>query len=267
VAGALAGAVTLWGAVAHAEPAAVAAPSRMDQVQREALNPLKRILEVGAPPARAAAPRPASAAALAATARPPAAASAPEPVRTVAVPAKAEPAAAAAVVLTPLPAAPVAQAAPAAPLAAPVAPATPPQPVAAPVAAPVAQAALAPAAAASAPALSPPAGVTTVALATPALRPVVAAPVAAPPPQPTPQLVSMVEPAFTWEVRDRLRGEVTVMLDLVIQPDGSVASAAVRGTVDRRVASAVLTAVRQWRYDALPQSQPLVVALKVNLER
>ena len=238
-----------------AEPAAVAPPSRMDQVQREAVNPLKRILEAaGAPPVATVpvrsrvrvvetAPRTAPVAAgagspaLAATANRPAEPTPPGTRNTAAV-------------------ADTAAAAPGLVLVADRGRAggTP-------------ETSAGGADLPGTPAL------------TPAITPTVSAPLIDEPRLPTPalpepaapvpealQLLSMVEPELPARVRSRLPSRLTLRVEMVVERDGQVSQVVLPGAADRQLAPLVLAAVRQWRYAPVAEPRAHSVDLQFSLE-
>ncbi len=74
-------------------------------------------------------------------------------------------------------------------------------------------------------------------------------------------LADYVEPAVPERVRSRLRGAPQVVLDLVVRADGSVSEASVRSSTDKALEPLALAAVRQWRYKPIAQDQPHAVQL------
>ncbi len=252
-------------AVAQGTPPAPAPPAEEDlmaRARRQAETPMRRILEASRLVVRprpagdgvgsAASPAPVSAPAAAAP--PPAVSVAapraphgrggPEPVPPVSAPAAPSPAAGALPVAPPPMAMPVASP-PAAPPAAPppaVARAPEPPSLVRPPELP--------------PHSAPPAAVP------PDAVPRLAEPAAAPePPAAAPQLRTLVEPALSPRLLDELGRVSVVAVDLQVEADGRVQDAEVVTRVTPGVRRAVLSALRQWRYEPLPQATLLRVEL------
>lgn len=76
-----------------------------------------------------------------------------------------------------------------------------------------------------------------------------------------PKLLKMVEPELPARLFRRTERRVELVVDLVINRDGSVRSAAVRGDPGTDVESAVVDAMRRWRYDPQPGARMHVVRL------
>jgi TonB family protein len=74
-------------------------------------------------------------------------------------------------------------------------------------------------------------------------------------------LADYVEPVVPERVRNRLRGAPEVVLDLLVRADGSVGEATVRSSTDKALEPLALAAVRQWRYKPIAQDQPHAVQL------
>jgi TonB family protein len=99
----------------------------------------------------------------------------------------------------------------------------------------------------------------------PAAPPVPAA--ATPPPAeglPAPRLVTMVEPELPARLFRRGSTRTEIVVDLVINVDGSIKSAAVRSSNNADVESAVLEAVLRWRYEPQAVTRPHLVRLVVS---
>lgn len=250
------GLVSLGNALAQDGPAA---PTR---AQRDADNPLRMIIEAGkikprAAPAeperprraperiqvRAVAPAAAPAPTSPSTTAPEAAATAATP----ATPATAATAAAAA----PAPVAPASPApaspAPAVPLATAQTPPSPPVAAATPEPARAAvarQPDLPPAAVGEPSVAAAPAATDTSAVAAAAL-----------------QLAHMVEPVIPRRLRERVRGEIEVVVSFTVNSDGSVSGVAVQSSSQPLVDATVLDAVSQWRYGPIPAPRSHAVQL------
>lgn len=97
----------------------------------------------------------------------------------------------------------------------------------------------------------------------PASLPVVKAALPLPAPA-KPQLVDMVEPALTAAMFDSLSSGQGVTADLLIRADGSVATVTVLPPAPRPVVRAVVAALLQWRFDALPTDRSHRVHLVFN---
>lgn len=78
---------------------------------------------------------------------------------------------------------------------------------------------------------------------------------------PPPRLVAMVEPELPARLFRRGSGRTEVLVDLVIDPDGTVRSATVRSSSNSDVENAVVQAVRQWRYEPQPSPRSHLVRL------
>jgi TonB family protein len=79
------------------------------------------------------------------------------------------------------------------------------------------------------------------------------------------KLVHYIEPEIPARIRGRLRPTSEVTVAFKVQPDGSVSQAAIRATNARALDPVVLEAVRQWRYDPVPEEREHVVQLVFNL--
>lgn len=73
-----------------------------------------------------------------------------------------------------------------------------------------------------------------------------------PPPPATPKLITMVEPVLPTRALVEAGSIRELPVDLVIRPDGSVASATVAATAPRQLVRAVVQALEQWRFEPLP---------------
>ena len=93
--------------------------------------------------------------------------------------------------------------------------------------------------------------------AAPVARPASAAsaPAVTQAPPRAPQIVGYVAPVLPDRVRRRLQGDGEVVLDFVVNPDGSVSNVAIRSATDKALESAALDAVRQWRYEPIATAQ------------
>ena len=224
---AVCGAALAQGA-SKAEVAAEAAAA-MERAQRQAANPMRRILE-----ASKARPKPAAEAA----------------------PIVAATAAVAAV-------APRADAGFTTPTIAP-APAPAPAPVPAPVATPAVSTLSADLLQRPSPGVAVPALETASTSAQPmaALAPL--AMPAAPVVVVRPQLVNMVEPVIPARVLDDLGRIGEVSVDLTIRADGSVAAVALVPPAPRQIQRYVIAALEQWRYEPLPAERVHRVQLVFN---
>jgi TonB family protein len=80
-----------------------------------------------------------------------------------------------------------------------------------------------------------------------------------------PKLVRYIEPEIPARIRSRLRPSSEVTVVFKIQPDGSVSNVGIRATTARALDPVVLDAVRQWRYDSVPEEREHVVQLVFNL--
>lgn len=74
-------------------------------------------------------------------------------------------------------------------------------------------------------------------------------------------LAEYVEPVVPERVRSRLRGAPEVVLDLLVRADGSVGAATVRSSTDKALEPLALAAVRQWRYKPIAEDQPHAVQM------
>lgn len=85
----------------------------------------------------------------------------------------------------------------------------------------------------------------------------IAEPVAQAEPAPLPplKLRTLVEPVTPRHLAGRLRGEVRVEVQLNVAADGSVSEAMVMASSHPQMNSAVLDAVRQWRYEPAGRSR------------
>jgi TonB family protein len=79
------------------------------------------------------------------------------------------------------------------------------------------------------------------------------------------KLVRYIEPEIPARIRGRLRPTSEVTVAFKVLRDGSVSQAAIRATNARALDPVVLEAVRQWRYDPVPEEREHVVQLVFNL--
>ncbi|MFN7692818.1 MAG: TonB family protein [Burkholderiales bacterium] len=83
-------------------------------------------------------------------------------------------------------------------------------------------------------------------------------PVPEPEPEPEPEevplkLLAYVAPDMSAQVMAAMTSsQVIVPVRFVVQPDGKVSSAVVRGSAPRKVAQSAVRAVQQWRFDKIP---------------
>ena len=81
------------------------------------------------------------------------------------------------------------------------------------------------------------------------------APVASAPaevqPRAAPKIVGYVAPVLPDRVRRRLQGDGEVVLDFVVNPDGTVRDVAIRSASDKALETVAIDAVRQWRYEPI----------------
>lgn len=86
-----------------------------------------------------------------------------------------------------------------------------------------------------------------------------AAPVASAPaevqPRAAPKIVGYVAPVLPDRVRRRLQGDGEVVLDFVVNPDGTVRDVAIRSASDKALETVAIDAVRQWRYEPIATAQ------------
>jgi TonB family protein len=246
---------------------------RMERAKRDASNPLRIIIEASqvkrtkaadsppAAPAPAAEARPAEPAKPVAQRKPPRVAeavpepapvTAPAPLNVVAEPAARQQAAQ----RTAVPGAEAPSTNPAPEASASTA-GTAPLAAAPQVAAPVSAAPLAAAPLAAAPAAASLAAPAAASLPNPAQP---AAEVLAPL-----KLVRYIEPEIPARIRSRLRPSSEVTVAFKVQTDGSVSNVGIRATNARALDPVVLEAVRQWRYDPVPEEREHVVQLVFNL--
>lgn len=73
-----------------------------------------------------------------------------------------------------------------------------------------------------------------------------------PPPPMAPKLITMVEPVLPARALAEAGSIRELPVDLVIRPDGTVASATVAGSAPRALVRAVVQALEQWRFEPLP---------------
>ncbi len=73
------------------------------------------------------------------------------------------------------------------------------------------------------------------------------------PPSEPPKLLELVEPVTPRALLGQLRGEVRALVAFTVAPDGTVREPRVQSISHPLMASAVLQAVRQWRYQAIPE--------------
>ncbi len=81
---------------------------------------------------------------------------------------------------------------------------------------------------------------------------------------PPPVLLNMVEPEWPARLFRRGAQRTEVVVELTLRVDGSVADAAVRRSPNPELDSAVLEAVRQWRYEPQPVTRQHLVRLVVS---
>jgi TonB family protein len=79
------------------------------------------------------------------------------------------------------------------------------------------------------------------------------------------KLVRYIEPEIPARIRTRLRPSSEVTVSFKVKPDGSVSDVGIRATTARALDPIVLDAVRQWRYDPVPEQREHVVQLVFNL--
>lgn len=79
------------------------------------------------------------------------------------------------------------------------------------------------------------------------------------------KLVHYIEPEIPARVRARLRPTNEVTVGFKVQPDGSVSDVGIRTTTSKALDAVVLAAVKQWRYDPVPEAREHTVQLVFNL--
>lgn len=79
------------------------------------------------------------------------------------------------------------------------------------------------------------------------------------------KLVHYIEPEIPARIRARLRPTNEVTVGFKVQPDGSVSDIGIRATTSRALDPVVLAAVKQWRYDPVPEPREHTVQLVFNL--
>jgi TonB family protein len=79
-----------------------------------------------------------------------------------------------------------------------------------------------------------------------------------------PRLLSKVDPQFPPSPSGRGMPRTEVLVELVVNRDGSVSDAAMRSASSAELESVVLKAVRQWRYEAQPEPRSHLVRLVVT---
>ena len=89
-------------------------------------------------------------------------------------------------------------------------------------------------------------------------------PPAPPAPLAPPRLVSMAEPEVPARLFRRGGGRVELLVDVLIDTDGSVKSAVVITSSNADADEPVLDAVRRWRYEPQPAARPHQVRLVVS---
>lgn len=82
-----------------------------------------------------------------------------------------------------------------------------------------------------------------------------------------PRLVSMVEPELSQRLLDQLGRNATVLIDLNIRADGSVAGITVLPPSSRQLERALAPTLEQWRFEPLPSARVHRVELVFNTER
>jgi len=93
----------------------------------------------------------------------------------------------------------------------------------------------------------------------------VAAPAPEPDPEPMLKAIKMVEPDFPRQLQSTLRSG-TVQVRFTVQPDGSVTRAEAVQTSHRRLNSAALDAVNQWRFAPIARAREATVELVFRVE-
>lgn len=82
-----------------------------------------------------------------------------------------------------------------------------------------------------------------------------------------PRLLTMVEPELPPRVLDQLVRNATVLIDLTIRADGSVAKVAVLPPAPRQLERALAPTLEQWKFEPLPTERVHRVELVFNPER
>ncbi|HSW03295.1 TonB family protein [Aquabacterium sp.] len=80
------------------------------------------------------------------------------------------------------------------------------------------------------------------------------------------KLVRYIEPELPQRVRTRLKPNSEVTVVFKVNVDGSVSDLDIRATSNKMLDPIVLEAVRQWRYDPVPESRVHAVQLVFNLD-
>ena len=84
---------------------------------------------------------------------------------------------------------------------------------------------------------------------------------------PRPRLVTMVEPELSQRLLDQIGRNATVLIDLNIRADGSVAGITVLPPSSRLLERALAPTLEQWKFEALPAGRVHRVELVFNTER
>ena len=84
---------------------------------------------------------------------------------------------------------------------------------------------------------------------------------------PKPRLVTMVEPELSQRLLDQIGRNATVLIDLNIRADGSVAGITVLPPSSRLLERALAPTLEQWKFEALPAGRVHRVELVFNPER
>ncbi len=106
-------------------------------------------------------------------------------------------------------------------------------------------------------------------LAQPVALPFAAVPLPAAAPAVTdrPRLLTMIEPDIPQRVLDQMGRNATVMIDLTLRADGSVAKVALLSPAPRQLERALAATLEQWKFEALPSERVHRVELVFNPER
>jgi hypothetical protein len=82
-----------------------------------------------------------------------------------------------------------------------------------------------------------------------------------------PRLLTMIEPELSVRLLDQLGRNATVMVDLALRADGSVASAAVIAPASRQLERALAPALERWKFAPMASARVHRVELVFNAER
>lgn len=96
--------------------------------------------------------------------------------------------------------------------------------------------------------------------------PAVAAPASARVAETPLKLTHYIEPELPQRLRSRLKPNTEVTVVFKVNVDGSVSDLDIRATGNRSLDPIVLDAVRQWRYDPVPEARIHAVQLVFNLD-